>query len=274
MSRRPAVPAPDALFDRDSLSWATAGRWWSMFGGQRALLLQVADPRIAAGVADHSDWESHPFARLLRTMDVMLALSFGGTEVREAAVLDLAAAHAPVSGTQPDGSAYSATDADAGAWVFATLIDSMVVAERLFVGRFDDSDRERLWHEARRLAALMHVDRSLPEGWAEFESYVADRVASLDPSDQSRAIAAAVIRPRVGLIPPRWWWAASAIGIDLLPPSVRESLELPALMPASVGWVLRTEERTRKLVRRLPERLSVNPLVYRVPTYLRRQART
>jgi hypothetical protein len=51
----------------------------------------------------------------------------------------------------------------------------------------------------------------------------------------------------------------------MLPPLVREGLQVEALMPASVGWVLRTEERVQRLTRAVPDRFQVNPLVVTVP---------
>ena len=42
-----------------------------LLGGGRALLLQVAHPLVAAGVADHSDYRSDPWGRLVRTLETM-----------------------------------------------------------------------------------------------------------------------------------------------------------------------------------------------------------
>lgn len=251
-------PAPDAMFDASSYSWRSAGRWWSMLGGQRALLLQVADPRVAAGVVQHSNWEANPFARLVSTMDVMLCLSFGSAADAAAAEARMAQRHAPVVGETATGLAYSAADADTGAWVFATLIDSLVAAERCFVGRWDDHDRARLWEESSRLAERLHVSGHLPDTWSRFELWWAQRVGELQPDENSRRVAAAVIAPRIGPVPPRAWWPSAAIAIDMLPPDVREGLHLPALMPASVGFVLRAGEWGRRVTRLVP---GVNPMI-------------
>ena len=57
-----------------------------LLGGPRALLMQIAHPSVAAGVADHSDFPAEPYRRLWRTMDAMLRVSFGDSEQsREAA---------------------------------------------------------------------------------------------------------------------------------------------------------------------------------------------
>src|SRR5688500_13141160 len=46
-----------------------------LFGGGCALLLEVAHPLVAAGVADHSSFRTDPFGRLQRTLAAVTALS-------------------------------------------------------------------------------------------------------------------------------------------------------------------------------------------------------
>ena len=54
--------------------------------GPASLLLQVAHPLIAAGVAQHSDFASDPFGRLRRTLATTLDLVFGDGPTAERAV--------------------------------------------------------------------------------------------------------------------------------------------------------------------------------------------
>src|SRR5439155_20528931 len=49
-----------------------------LLGGGRALLLQVAHPLVAAGVAGHSRFRSEPLARPWRTPDPMPTILLGG----------------------------------------------------------------------------------------------------------------------------------------------------------------------------------------------------
>ncbi|MGH7855885.1 MAG: oxygenase MpaB family protein, partial [Candidatus Binatia bacterium] len=48
-----------------------------LLGGGRALLMQIAHPLVAAGVADHSDFRTDSLGRLRRTLDAMLTITFG-----------------------------------------------------------------------------------------------------------------------------------------------------------------------------------------------------
>lgn len=261
------APAPGAMYDARSLTWKSAGRWWSMFGGQAALMLQVADPRVAAGVVQHSNWERDPFGRLIRTMQAMLSISFGSAEVSARSAEQLRQRHVTIAGSTAGGAAYAGTDTDTGAWVWATLLHTLVDCERRFVGRWTETDRERWYGESQRMAAILGVDEVLPAAFVDFLVWWDERVEALEPDGDSKAVAAAVIRPQIGRIPPKWWWFSSAIGLDLLPPVVRERLELPALMPASVGWVLRTEERSKRLVRVLPAAMQANPFLATIPSH-------
>jgi uncharacterized protein (DUF2236 family) len=44
------------------------------------LILQVAYPTVDAGVSDHSDFEHRPLDRLMRTMDYVSLVVYGGRE--------------------------------------------------------------------------------------------------------------------------------------------------------------------------------------------------
>ena len=50
--------------------------------GPRALLLQIAHPLVAAGVADHSDFRSDPWRRLDGTLRSYLRIIYGSTRRR------------------------------------------------------------------------------------------------------------------------------------------------------------------------------------------------
>src|SRR5689334_22246976 len=90
-------------------------------GGGAAILLQLADPRIAAGVARHSDFVGRPLDRLFGTLDYLYAVVFGEPELARAAVRRVNRAHAPVRGDDDRKRPYNAFDTDAQRWVVATL---------------------------------------------------------------------------------------------------------------------------------------------------------
>src|SRR5207247_4814039 len=68
----PGRPGGAGLFGPDTVAWRVNGEGVLLLGGPRALLMQIARPSVAAGVADHSDFPAHAYVRLWRTMDAML----------------------------------------------------------------------------------------------------------------------------------------------------------------------------------------------------------
>src|SRR3954467_5969633 len=72
------------LYGPASEAWALNCEAMLLLGaGPRALLMQLAHPAVAAGVADHSDFRSDPWARLDATLRSYLRIVYGtGTAAR------------------------------------------------------------------------------------------------------------------------------------------------------------------------------------------------
>ncbi|MBS1838053.1 MAG: DUF2236 domain-containing protein, partial [Actinobacteria bacterium] len=151
MSNSVLEPAPGALYSRDTVSWDVNRRWFPLIGGPRAAILQVCDPRVAAGVADHSAFRTNPIGRLDHTLDAMLTISFASPERRDAMLRQLRGIHARVRGTTADGERYRANDPELQYWVLATLIDTTFEVERRYVGEMRRADRERFFDESRSM---------------------------------------------------------------------------------------------------------------------------
>ena len=265
-----AAPAPGALLDDTSVAWATAARWWAVFGGQRALLLQVAHPEVAAAVAEHSDWEARSLHRLVSTLTAMLRLSFGSASAPHAQSEALGRVHGSIVGRTADDVAYDATDPDAQAWVLATLIDSLWEVERRFVGRLTETDRDRSVVETRLLAQSFNIDLDeFPIDAAGFRRWFGERAEALEPDDRSRSSARSILDPPLRWVPGSAKRFGAVLACDLLPPVVRERLELPAARPHEVARILAWQRRGRWTIPRLPGTLTLNPLV---PWSLRRPA--
>ena len=67
----------DGYFRPDGAAWRIGRELALLLGGGRALLLQVAHPLVAAGVAEHSDFRENPWKRLEGTMNAVWAVVFG-----------------------------------------------------------------------------------------------------------------------------------------------------------------------------------------------------
>jgi uncharacterized protein (DUF2236 family) len=206
--------------------WRVNAEPFVFLGGGRALLLQVAHPKVAAGVEQHSTYATDPWGRLFRTVDVMAKLTFARPKVSRAQADLLARMHRRVVGTTENGEPYGALDADLLLWVWATLCDTaLLVYERV---RPPLSPRARLrYYEEWTLVAEacgLPIDEC-PPTWDDFQSYVAHMVRDeLHVSEAARSVA------RATMTPPLPWPLGRVTGnmqrlvtVGLLPREVREA---------------------------------------------------
>lgn len=162
-----------------------------LLGGGAAILLQLADPRVALGVARHSGFRDRPLDRLLGTLDYVYAVGFGDDEIVAAAVRAVNARHVPVRGGGAEGRpAYSAFDPDAQRWVASTLLAvALQLHERLW-GPLDTATADTIVRGYAPVGARLQAGRA---GWpgsrAEFDAWWAERLAGLDVGAEARSVA-------------------------------------------------------------------------------------
>lgn len=125
IARPPGAPG---WFGPTSAAWQVHGSVATFLGGIRALLLQSLHPLALAGVDGHSSYRDDPFGRLHRTGAFIAATTFGSAAMAQTTVDAIGRLHRRVSGTAPDGRAYSATDPALLTWVHIALVDSMLAA--------------------------------------------------------------------------------------------------------------------------------------------------
>ena len=133
-----------SLAASDSATWKLHREVVLLAGWGRAILLQIAHPLVAQGVADHSGFAAERWARvgrLKRTIRAMLALTFGTPEESAAAAAGINRIHDRVHGRLPhpagaftSGSSYSAHDPALLAWVHVTLVDTFLLTYERFIG--------------------------------------------------------------------------------------------------------------------------------------------
>ncbi|MGK9146259.1 DUF2236 domain-containing protein [Plantibacter flavus] len=167
-------------------------------GAGRAILLQIADPAVAAGVARHSDFSVRPLDRLHATLTFVYALALGTPEEQRIAARRVNRAHVPVRAHSGEAApAYSAFHADAQLWVAATLYDTAVQVFELVFGTLDDASRERLHREYAIVGTSLQLP---PDRWpasrSAFDEYFTARLDALDVSDEARHVAAQLLTAR------------------------------------------------------------------------------
>lgn len=218
-----------------------------LLGGGAAILLQLADPRVARGVARHSAFRDRPIDRLVGTLDYVYAVGFGDDDLAAAAVRTVNERHVPVRGEASHGeTAYSAFDADAQRWVASTLLAvALALHERLW-GRLDTATGDAIVRGyAPYSFRLQAVQAGWPETRAEFDAWWAERLDGLEVSADARSVArsllsgasalpfgAAVLLPLVRIIT-----------AALLPPRVRAAYGFrwtPRVERVANGWLRTT----------------------------------
>jgi uncharacterized protein (DUF2236 family) len=193
-------------------------------GWGRAILLQLAHPLVAQGVADHSgfatDRRGH-IKRLRGTLRAMLALTFGDAEDVEATAAGINRIHDRVhgrlagpAGAFAAGTAYSAHDPALLAWVHATLLDSFLLTYERFVAPLTSSERDRYCREAGEGGPLLGIPPELlPRSAAELTSYM-ERMATsgeIVVTDTARRLAREVLEPHAA------WPVRCLVGLGRLP---------------------------------------------------------
>ncbi|MBI4261851.1 MAG: DUF2236 domain-containing protein [Actinobacteria bacterium] len=251
----PGRPGDPGLYGPGSAVWRINRELVLAAGGGRALLLQLAHPSVAAGVADHSDFRADPYGRLWRTLQPMLEISFGDAAQARGAAEAVNAVHRRVRGVRPDGTPYDALDPELLAWVHATIVDSALVSYERLVGPLPRALKERYHEEMKRHAlALETPARALPRDLDAFEAYVRRTVASLEVTEQARSLARQVLHPPAPLALRPVGALLRAMTAELLPPPLRRGFGLP-LPPAARWLVLGASAAARGIVPILPDPL-------------------
>ena len=192
-----------------------------LVGGGRALLMQIAHPLVAQGVAEHSEWRGDRFGRLLRTLRPMFAIVFGNADEVRAAARGVNAVHRGVT-----GAGYEARDPELLLWVHATLVDTALTCHRRFVRALPPEREARYYEETKLVGRLLGVPESLlPPDLGAFDAYVAETIEHLEVSQTARAIARELCRPALPFGPLIVPWREITAG--LLPPRLREAYGMP-----------------------------------------------
>ena len=227
--------ADAGIFGPASLSWRINRESALFLGAGRAAILQLAHPWVTASLAEHSTVMDRPIARFHNTFRIVFTMIFGSLSQALAAARHLHALHTRIQGEMPEdvaqwkrGSRYQANEIGALRWVFATLVESAVLAYDCALPPLSEAERDRYYAECKMLASLFGLPAaSLPESWEAFAAYNRNMHASgeLGVSATARRMAHNLLRGAGSWARPPFWYRA--LTIEGLPQRFREEFDLP-----------------------------------------------
>ncbi|HEY1803814.1 MAG TPA: oxygenase MpaB family protein [Terracidiphilus sp.] len=247
------------IFGPASLNWRISRESAIFLAAGRAALLQLAHPWVAASLAEHSSVMDRPIARFHNTFRVVFTMIFGTLPQALTAARHLYALHTQIQGKMPadagrwkSGSQYRATEIGALRWVFATLVESAVLAHDCALPPLLPDEREHYYADSKILAGLFGIPAaSLPENWDAFAGYNRRMHASdeLGVSEAARRMAHNLLRGAGSWIKPPLWYRA--LTIEWLPERFRTEFELDFGAPQQRA-AARARRRLPQIYRGLP----------------------
>jgi uncharacterized protein (DUF2236 family) len=225
------------LFGPGTMTWRINREGALLLGGGRALVLQVAHPLVAAGVAEFSNYREDPWGRLYRTLDLTTRIVFGDRETAAEASDQLRRVHTRVKGVTrepggrfPAGTPYEASDPELLMWVHATLVDTSLLVYDRYVQRLTTAERQAYYEEQKTLGEAFGVPRDRqPGSYAEFNEYFAGMLDSdaIAVTGALRDVTDATLRPDLPFLARPVVEAVGLVTAGMLPERLREELGLP-----------------------------------------------
>jgi uncharacterized protein (DUF2236 family) len=246
-------------------------------GWSRAILLQLAHPLVAAGVAEHSGFRAglfHAAVRLHHTVAAMRRLTFGAPAEAQRALDGILVIHRQVNGTLrdavgpfPAGARYSAEDPALVLWVHATLLDSLPLVYEALVSPLSAVERDAWCRESAPLARALGGNDEVPENWAALQAYLARMYDSghIIVGNTARGLARDVLAPRLSSVIAPVRAMNRTVTTGLLPPRIRAQYGLAwsagdeARLARTLRWLRAMRRVTPRALAHWPDARAVHP---------------
>jgi uncharacterized protein (DUF2236 family) len=229
---RPAVdfskPAGEpALVPPQSVSWRVFKNPVALFvGGVAAVILELAEPHVRAGVWQFTGFRTDPVTRLRRTGLAAMITVYGARRDAEAMIAGVRRMHDKVAGVTETGAPYHANDPELLNWVQATAAFGFLQAYHHYVRPLSRSKRDLYYGEGKEAAALYGASGA-PQSEAELEALFRAMTPRLERSPvilefldimRRAPVFPAPLRPMQRLL--------VRAAVELTPPAIRRKLGL------------------------------------------------
>ena len=145
----------EALVQPNSVSWRIFKNPIAlMVGGMAAVILELAEPSVRAGIWGHSAFRTDPLGRLRRTGSAAMVTIYGAQSVAKPMIARIVQMHSKVVGETPAGVEYAANDPRLLIWVHATAAFGFAEAYSRYVSPLSAAEFEALYHEGTPALAL------------------------------------------------------------------------------------------------------------------------
>ena len=169
-------PAGDpGLLGPGSVAWKVrANPISSAVGGIAAVILELSEKHVRAGVWDHSTFKVDPIQRMRRTAMAAAAVTYGPTEMANRTFERVTRMHERVNGTTHDGDAYRAMQPELLTWVHVTAAWGFLNAYIRYVNPdLSVAEQDRYYFENQVLGKGFGAEW-VPTSFAETEAYMAE----------------------------------------------------------------------------------------------------
>lgn len=181
-----AEPQGDpGFFGPGSVTWAVFANPVPMaVGGIAATILELAEPRVRAGVWNHSSFRKDPLTRVQRTGIAALVTAYGGKAQAEQLTARVRRMHDKVRGIADNGEPYWGNDPELLQWVHVTAAWGFLQAYRRYVNpSLSRDDQDRYYAEALPGAHLYGLSHDIiPTSRAATEACFAAMAPRLETS--------------------------------------------------------------------------------------------
>jgi uncharacterized protein (DUF2236 family) len=172
----------EALVPATSVSWRILKNPIALYvGGTAAVLLELAEPSVRAGVWEHSSFRSNPLTRMRRTGLAAMISVYGARSIAEPMIARVVQMHASVRGTTPAGIPYSANDQQLLNWVHATATFGFAEAYSRYVRTLSEEVLDDFYREGAPVSRLYGVTQA-PQSRREMQALFESMRPRLEPS--------------------------------------------------------------------------------------------